>query len=277
MRWQVDRLIQRRRFPHLNVDNKPIVFINSFPKSGTHLLRQAVSGLSYLGPFVEAPDHFIPTYEVSTGSRRTQREILDDLKSLRPGDIQMGHLHATSENVAFLCRPEVVLYFLYRDPRDVVVSHAYFVTSMDPTHIHHDFYARKMTSLDERIRVSILGRPELQEIEFPDIQARFAPYIGWLDRDEALGTRFEDLLAKQRETLIRIWRHFQRSGFELDVSDEVALEALAKGIDPTRSPTFRSGKIGGWRENFSQENKALFKRVAGELLITLGYEKDLNW
>jgi len=33
----------------------------------------------------------------------------------------------------------------------------------------------------------------------------------------------------------------------------------------------------GWRTSFTPENKALFKEVAGDLLIQLGYEKDNDW
>jgi hypothetical protein len=52
---------------------------------------------------------------------------------------------------------------------------------------------------------------------------------------------------------------------------------LDASIDPQRSPTFRSGKAGGWRKQFSPENKQLFKEVAGDLLIQLGYERDHGW
>jgi hypothetical protein len=34
---------------------------------------------------------------------------------------------------------------------------------------------------------------------------------------------------------------------------------------------------GGWREFFTEEHKQLFKDVAGDLLVRLGYEKDNNW
>jgi len=276
-RWQIQRIAQRRRYPGLDGNRAPILFVNSFPKSGTHLLKQVVTGLAEIGPFVEAPEYFIPTYEASTGRKRTQTEILEDLNSLRPGDIQIGHLHATQENQAFLCRPDVVLFFIYRDPRDVVVSHAFFITSMTLTHVHHDFYVNEVTTLDERIRVSILGRPELKEIEFPNIRKRFAPYMKWLECEEALVIRFEDLVKHRMDSLSRIWRYFQRCGYDLGVSKEVALIAMGENINPSSSPTYRSGKVGSWREYFSEENKALFKEVSGGLLIELGYEEDYLW
>lgn len=41
--------------------------------------------------------------------------------------------------------------------------------------------------------------------------------------------------------------------------------------------TFRQGKIGSWKTVFKDIHKEAFKRRLGEALITLGYEKDLNW
>jgi len=55
------------------------------------------------------------------------------------------------------------------------------------------------------------------------------------------------------------------------------LEALESSINPGRSPTFRSGKIGEWRKCFTEGHKKTFKDVAGDLLIKLGYEQDNDW
>jgi hypothetical protein len=52
---------------------------------------------------------------------------------------------------------------------------------------------------------------------------------------------------------------------------------LVEAIQPKKSHTFRSGKTGGWREHFTEEHKTLFKEVAGELLVKLGYEKSNDW
>ncbi|MEO0975506.1 MAG: sulfotransferase domain-containing protein, partial [Pseudomonadota bacterium] len=39
----------------------------------------------------------------------------------------------------------------------------------------------------------------------------------------------------------------------------------------------RKGVAGDWVNHFSDEDKARFKAIAGDLLITLGYEKDDDW
>jgi hypothetical protein len=92
-----------------------------------------------------------------------------------------------------------------------------------------------------------------------------------------LTLRFEDFLQDQELTLGSIVDHAVQRGFPLHRDRQQAIRILSESIDPQRSPTFRSGKTGSWRAAFSPENKKLFKDLAADLLIRLGYEKDTGW
>jgi hypothetical protein len=37
------------------------------------------------------------------------------------------------------------------------------------------------------------------------------------------------------------------------------------------------GQIGNWTRLFSEQDKAMFKSVASEMLVRWGYEKDVDW
>jgi hypothetical protein len=39
----------------------------------------------------------------------------------------------------------------------------------------------------------------------------------------------------------------------------------------------RKGVVGDWRNHFGDEDKAVFKRIAGDLLVSLGYEEGMDW
>jgi hypothetical protein len=158
----------------------------------------------------------------------------------------------------------------------VVVSHVFYVTELEPNHVHHDYYANQLSSFEERLRVSILGRPEL-DVPFPGIAQRFTPYLPWLERPEVLSLRFEDFITRREETLGRVFDHAVSRGLKLTASREQAIAVLSQSIDPQRSPTFRRGRVGGWKEHFTPEIAALFKQEAGDLLTRLGYEKDTDW
>jgi len=252
----------------------PILLGISFPKSGTHLLDQILLGFSRVAPFSRRLHSFYAEYEGDTGRRRTPAETTAWLDSLRPLDVTSAHLFASSAAVSRIVSPVFIPYFIFRDPRDVVVSHVFYVTEMEARHVHHDFYA-SLSDFDARLKVSILGRPDI-DVEFPDIAARFAPYIGWLDHPEVLKIQFEDLVKDRARTLDRILDHFL-ARVPLSTSRSEVRDCLEASINPKRSPTFRSGKTGEWRQYFKPEHKALFKAAAGRLLVQLGYETDSNW
>lgn len=276
VRRALRRLGQMRRYRRTSLNGVPVLLANSFPKSGTHLLTQVLQGFPAIGPAVDSGLPAIVTYEGDSGRERQEAEILSDLRRLKAGDIAYGHLHARPEVVRLLCQPGYAAFFILRDPRDVVVSHVHYVTEMEPNHIHHKFYTEALHDFDERLAVSILGRPD-SPIHFPDVKMRFEPYLDWLGRPEVLTLHFEDFIQRQQVTLERVLDHAVQRGFPLQGSRPAAIQALAEGINPQRSPTFRSGKVGGWREQFSSENKQLFKQVAGDLLVRLGYEQGDDW
>lgn len=274
--YQTVKLAQRARFASLPAPENgwPVLLGISFPKSGTHLLDQILLGFSRVAPFSRRLHSFYAEYEGESGHKRDPGQAVRWLESLRPGDIASAHLFARPEAVARVCTPSFVPYFIFRDPRDVVVSHVFYVSDMEPDHIHHAYY-QSLSDFNARLKVSIFGRPDT-EVEFPDIAGRFAPYLAWLDQPSVLSIHFEDLIHNRARTLNLILDHFL-SRAQLPISRERVLDALESSINPSKSPTFRSGKTGEWKKYFTDEHKQIFKDVGGDLLIKLGFEMDKNW
>ncbi len=274
--YQSEKSLQRVRFASLAepAGGWPILLSISFPKSGTHLLDQILLGFSQVAPFSTRLHSFYAEYVGDTGRKRGEDEAQAWLDSLRPLDVTSAHLFARPDVVRRVATPAFVPYFIFRDPRDVAVSHVFYVTDMETRHVHHDYY-QSLPDFDARLSVSILGRPDAG-VEFPDIAARFAPYLGWLDEARVLKIHFEDLVHERSAALNRVVDHFL-ARVPLSAPRETILAALESSINPKRSPTFRSGKTGEWKTRFTAEHKRIFKEVAGDLLIQLGYEKDNNW
>jgi hypothetical protein len=256
--------------------NLPVVLGNSFPKSGTHLLMQALKALEGIGPFFHR-NNFVHTFDDSrpADAIRPPQQILQDIHALVPGEICGGHILATQANVAALNTDRFVHYFIFRDPRDVVVSHAFYVTDMSLDHRLHRYYTEKLGSMEERIAASIVGAPD-PALQFVDIYSRFEPYLGWLALDNVMAIRFEDVLNQKRRILGQMLGHLE-SRVKPTVARETALRALEQAIDPARSPTFREGKTASWKRHFTDHHKDLFKQTTGDLLIHLGYETNQDW
>ena len=275
--YRAEKLLQRIRFASLpEPENGWSVLLGiSFPKSGTHLLNQILLGFSKVAPFSRHIPLSFAAYEGDTGRKRSEEEALAYLEMLRPLDVSAAHLLAMPRVVERVCSSKFTPYFIYRDPRDVAVSHVFYIADMLPTHHHHAYY-QTLRSFDERLRVSILGIPDA-DVEFPDIGKRFSFYTEWLNHPEVLPVPFESLIEDRREALGKIADHFLQRVGALPTPRDAIIHALESSIDPSRSPTYRSGKTGEWRKYFKEEHKKIFKDVAGDLLIQLGYEKDYDW
>lgn len=271
--YHAEKGVQRLRFASTPA-NLPILLGISFPKSGTHLLDQILLGFANVAPYARRVHSFYAEYEGESGKKREPQQALDWLDLLQPRDIASAHLFARPEAVARVCSEKFAPYFIFRDPRDVVVSHVFYVTDMEARHVHHEYY-RSLPDFNARLKVSILGRPDTG-VEFPNIADRFEPYLGWLNRPEVLTIHFEDLIHAREATLTRIMEHLL-SRVPLQSSRQLILDSLEASINPKKSPTFRSGKTGEWKKHFTDEHKKIFKEVAGDLLVKLGYEKDGNW
>jgi len=271
--YRTEKTAQRVRFASQDA-NLPVLLGISFPKSGTHLLDQILLGFAKVAPYAKRLHSFYAEYEGETGFKRAPAEALQWLDSLQPRDVASAHLFARPRIAERVCSPKFIPYFIFRDPRDVVVSHVFYVTEMESHHVHHAYY-QSLPDFDARLKVSILGRPDV-DVEFPNIAERFAPYLDWLKFPEVLTIHFEDLINDRAATLTRIMDHFL-ARVPLHTTRQLILDSLESSINPTKSPTFRSGKTGEWKKHFTEEHKKIFKEVAGELLVKLGYEENNDW
>lgn len=282
--WRIRARYVRRFFRRLrqqiryrrSLYSLPVIFANSFPKSGTHLLTQILQAFTEISPAVDSGLPAVITYEGDTARQRELGQILADLKSFSPGDIGYGHLHAQGELIDMLSSPQFAAYFVLRDPRDVVVSHVHYVTEMETRHALHDYYAHTLQTFEQRLSASIVGLEHLG-LPLPDIFQRFEPFLGWLEVKQVLTLRYEDLMQDRKTQLQRILEHASQRGLTLYCPLADAIQKIEGVLDPQRSPTFRKGKIGGWRESFTEEHKQLFKEISGDLLIRLGYEQNKDW
>jgi sulfotransferase 6B1 len=281
------RTRQALRYGAHSLASAPVFFANSFPKSGTHLLTQVMEGFTRLGPAVNSGLPAVVTFDGVTGRQRSESEILHDLQRLLPGDIAYGHLHAFPGAAACLCRDGLASYFILRDPRDVAVSHVHYITEMNSNHVFFHYYQDVLHSFDERLCASIQGitSRELslasgrhsEEASLPNLRERFQPYTGWLAHPEMLVLHYEDFITARQAAIKQVLDHAVQRGFTLAVERQSALQILDQSIDPQHSPTFRSGKIGGWRAAFTEQHKRLFTDICGDLLIQLGYEENFDW
>ena len=252
----------------------PPVLANSFPKSGTHLLDQVVEAL----PGCRNYGRFLGSMTSSFKFRqRSPENVLAFIESFVPGEVIRGHLFYSEPAAAALAAKHTVHYFIFRDPRDVVLSETHYLRSLNTWHKLHPYF-RDAPSMEEAISLSIKGlEGRVPGVDYRNIGERFQRYAGWVGNPDICAVRFEDLVSEDREAHLRRMLDFYRERTETHFDNEAVLAEMIESMRPEKSHTYRKGKSGGWREKFSEHNRELFKEIAGEKLIELGYEQDLDW
>jgi hypothetical protein len=253
---------------------RPPVLVNSFPKAGTHLLMQLVEGLPWRENFGSFLGSMISSFQFR---ERSHKNVLAFIGGIVPGEVVRGHLYFDEEHAAKLSEKRVVHFFIFRDPRDIVVSEAHYLREMNRWHRLAPYF-RKLDSIEEAILLSINGlEPPVAGIDYPNVAARFARYDGWLLRDDCMSLRFEDLRSEKQASIIQQMATFyaRQSNGSLDIA--TCAKAMEAHLDPHKSHTFRSGKKAGWQREFTAEHRRRMVEVAGDLLIQLGYEPNHDW
>lgn len=251
------------------------------PKSGSHMIIKALHFLTGASPVWHT--HFPSRYYISPkdGFLYTHLCISDMLE----------------DNYAAL--PNLKKIINIRDLRDVCVSMVHHIcTNLWPgmsAEMRNEF---KKWSFNDQLLFVIQYDYDIHEV------AAFAPNslqisIGKIadqvkkfsEDPSCLVCRYEDLVGPggggtkeaQLKELIRISKYLKLNVEEstlAEIGDYLygdEINPFGKGDLVHFQSTFNNGKMGKWREVFTEEHKKAFKERLGEALIALGYEKDENW
>ena len=241
------------------------IFLNSIPKSGTHLLSRTLMYLPTLRYSVE---------KTLIVGKQKEQSILDRIAKIRPGEFILGHIKNNKKVFHLMQEKSIRSIMLIRDPRQIVISHYKYVTYIEVTHYSHHFF-KNLKDDNERLLAVING----VENKVESIDKILDSYSDWLTNSDTLVVKYEDLIGEkgggrysaQIDVLNKI------SSFLGIKINENEIKKLTESIFSTDSPTFRSGRIDSWRGELSNEHKELLKQKVGAWLIRYGYEKDLNW
>lgn len=244
------------------------VLVNGSPKTGTTwMLKMMVS---------------VPGYQ---GARAYNFQgDIDQYRQMLPGEVVHGHDPYTTElgNILFDAGVKVIL--MIRDPRDRLVSHMFHI-KRDATLPWHE--AMKEMSDEEALLVCIEGGLD----KLPNVEQMQDLTQSWLGAgDKALCVKYEDLILDPMSQLHRVFQYLdivandklleaivERNRFERMSIGSKVWKAVRKPGQQDATSHFRKGIVGDWKNHFKKEHVQRFKELAGQTLVDLGYEKDLNW
>ena len=242
----------------------PKIISISIPKSGTNLIQRILT----LHP--QLYRRTIPTLG------RRNHDLWKNWQTIfpktKPGEIISSHFDYDPELEQYLINDaSLKIIFLARDPRDIVISDMYYILKR-PDHGYHK-ELKAMKSESEMLSALILGTDTIRPID-----KQIKRFTGWIS-PQAFYAKFEDLVGEggggnnntQKNTIDDLYSYLG-----ITLSPEL-LDFISKNCRSAKSQTFRKGTINNWKQHFNEDIKTDFKNKAGDLLIQMGYEKDLFW
>lgn len=241
------------------------VLVNGSPKTGTTWMVNLIKS--------------IPGYR---GIGNFGSEI-DKYHQVSPGDVVHGHHGCTDELLEILNANAIKVILMIRDPRDQQVSRTFHLRR-DPNHAWHE--NMKSMSFDDALLACIEGRNSL-------IGARTMIELGqsWqVDSDIHIRIYYEKLLEDTHRYFSDVLDFLdinlpdylinaivEKNRFSRMTVGKRFWQAPRKPGESDPTSHYRKGITGDWKNHFTDAHIASFKRVAGDKLIELGYEQDLNW
>jgi hypothetical protein len=233
---------------------KPL-FLISIPKAGTHLIYELANALGY-GAGIEAPEFprggtwYCLEY---SNSHTVARDFFVDTTRRKPFG-NRHHVFATSPAL-----------FIYRHPLDVLVSEAHYYHRDGKTAFAGWFAGQDFEQRVERLYGEnwLLGT----------LRERIGGFVPWLDFPNVLPISFEELIGAAgggddlRQHLL-IWSLM----LKLQVSGRP--DEIAKTLFNRDSATFRSGRIGGYRDELPSPIVEDFCTKNADILGMFGYSGD---
>jgi hypothetical protein len=211
------------------------------------------------------------TVGVVSPQQVSRRWLAGRLARVPEGGFVNAHCLYTPELADLFRREGMRVVCILRDPRDVAVSQMHYLKQLKNHFAHEDYMA--LPSDRERLLVSIRGG-ELGGRRLQSLAERYGRFLGWERDGGAVMVSFEDLVGPkgggseeaQRLAVGRVAAHL---GVPAGERTTGLIGENLFGV----GRTFRRGRIGGWREEFTAEHeRALAEGALGPLLAELGYD-----
>lgn len=231
--------------------NQHVLFIAGLPKSGTTWLEKILSS------FPGFTDIMIPE-AVAYEQKRGQSHLFEFPANIftRFNDslaVLKLHAHGSFRNFSLLEQAGINYVVLFRDLRDVAVSHVHYVQSTS-YHPENKVYKRMNTKH---------GLIHFANTLLPD-------FIKWVDswhehKDSSLSLilKYEDLLASPYEKLTEVAKHYKINTSDEEIKTIIQknsfenLKAVENINDESKS-FYRKGGAGDWQNHFDVELKAIY-------------------
>ncbi|HEY9152225.1 MAG TPA: sulfotransferase [Anaerolineales bacterium] len=228
---------------------------------------------------------------------RASADFIMERDAAREGKMIVGDkspsstIHGQSVRDMHAVYPDAKLIYIVRDGRDVLISERFrnfveeskFLTAEDK-HIVEELrkdqnqFANGTRSIFTESFIRRVAKgwvTNLQEVENEGQRLYGKTYFA---------LRYEDLLSTPFDEMRKLWKFLGVKKINKSLDKEIKTEMASNPDEEWQSQRngdissfLPKGQAGNWQRLFTAKDKAIFKEIAGEMLVKWEYEKDLNW
>ena len=264
-------------------------FVNSLPKSGTHLTAKCLRMMGYtehghigsalvLNPgllskvrrLLAAPLRQGYLVGVDTPVEMAARSVHRLLRKTKDTTFLTAHVGYSTALLDAILSHGIAPIVVSRDPRSVLTSFSHYVAKRE----EHVLYSEcRHMPLEERFHAALHGK-RFRKAYLEPLRIRCLALDGWMDHKDVLHIRFEDLVGAQgggsdelqKQVLTRICTFLE--------ADESHIPTIQETLFGPGRHTFRKGHVASWREELSADFLEQVNEKIGDIIERWGY-KDL--
>jgi hypothetical protein len=220
-----------------------------------------------------------------------ERQAIKENKNIVGDKSPSSNIHHQSVRDMHAIYPDAKLIYIVRDGRDVLISERFrnFVEE-----------SKFLTQEDQRIIADLKvdsapftsgNRSIFTESFIRNIAQRWVDDVNEIDSESKnlykknyLALRYEDLLKSPFDEMSKLWKFLNVKKVDKSLSNKIKAEMKSNPDEQWQAERnegiasfLPKGQAGNWSRLFTEKDKSLFKKIAGDVLIKWKYERDLNW
>src|SRR6202142_4174016 len=200
-------------------------------------------------------------------------------------------IHGQAVRDMYAVYPDAKLVYIVRDGRDVLISERFrnFVEQ-----------SRFLSAEDKRIIEALRKEPDqftngTRSIFTESFIRRVAK--GWITNFQEIESegrrlfgenyfslRYEDLLSDSFKEMTQLWKFLGVKKMDRSLGKKIKIEMQSNPDEEWQAQRdegiasfLPKGQAGNWQRLFTAQDKAVFKELAGGMLVKWKYEQDSNW